>query len=228
MLQPLTSSGILRWLRRPWRFGPFFFADTHAAAGDTVDATIVTRRDLAYTLWPPLVVGGTPRIVVLVDSSMPGSRDDLVRELRGDGFAICWNGDCSRTRNIRTPRTISAMARALDVLVHTLADDQRLAVEDVAVVAQGPAALAALTWAHDYAPRVRGLIVASHGLLHSSPAPYARGDDRKRATRVVRDARAIGVPLLALTSDAADDARDVVRKFLRDAFDIPQETAATR
>jgi hypothetical protein len=72
------------------------------------------------------------------------------------------------------------------------------------------------------------LIVASHGLLHSSPVPHAMGDDRERETRVVRDARAIGVPLLALTSDAARDARDVVRKFLRDAFDIPQETAATR
>jgi hypothetical protein len=167
---------------------------------------------------------------VLVDSSMPGSQDDLVRELRGDGFAICWNGDCSRARGTRTPRTIPATARALDVLVHTLADDQRLAVEDVAVVAEGPAALAALTWAHDYAPRVRGLIVASHGLLRASPSPGVVDDDGECATRVVRDARAIGVPLLALASDAANDplARDAVREFLRDAFDIPQETAATR
>jgi hypothetical protein len=225
-----THRGIRGWLRRPWRLGPFFIADTRAAAGDTVDATIVTRRDLSYTLWPPLVVGDTPRIVVLVDSSMPGARDDLARELRRDGFAVCWNGDCSRVRGTRTPGTISATARALDRLVHALAADQRLAVEDVAVVAQGPAALAALRWAHDYAPRVRGLIVASHGLLRSSPAPRVMDDDGECAKRVVRDARAIGVPLLALTSDAANDplARDAVREFLRDAFDIPQETAATR
>jgi hypothetical protein len=111
---------------------------------------------------------------MLVDSSMVGSNDDLVRELRRDGFAVCWNGDCSRARATPAPPTISAAAQALDVLIHALVDDHRLAVEDVAVVAQGPAALAALTWAHDYAPRVRALIVASHGLRRSSHAPLLR------------------------------------------------------
>jgi hypothetical protein len=176
------------------------------AAAETAGESVVNRHELAYTFWPPLTQTETLRAVVIVDSGVVASSDELLHELRFDGFAaILWNPEHSSASDPAGGLTMSAMAFGLDMLTRVLFDDHRVALEDIFVVAQGAEALAALTWAHDYAPRIRSVIVASSGLLWESGPSRAVKDNGACTRRIVQDAEAIDVPLLVLRSDAVDD-----------------------
>jgi hypothetical protein len=176
------------------------------AAAPLAADSVVDRHDVTYTFWPPLVPPATMRAVVLVDSSVVPPADDMLTEMRADGFAVVWwNGEPSRPADAGRRLALSARAAALDTLTRVLLEDHRVALQDIVVVAQGADAMAALTWAHDYAPRVRAVVAASNRLLWESGSARAAEDDGDCASRIARDAAAIEVPLLLLLSDAEDD-----------------------
>lgn len=62
----------------------------------------------------------------------------------------------------------------LDVFIRHIADTHGIAIENITVIAQSVGAVLAATWAHDYAPRVRALVLASPAFKVKLYVPFAR------------------------------------------------------
>ena len=63
--------------------------------------------------------------------------------------------------------------RDLDDFVRHIADQHGFAIGDVAVIAQSVGAVLAATWVHDYAPRIRALVLASPAFSVKLYVPFA-------------------------------------------------------
>ena len=76
------------------------------------------------------------------------------------------------------PRGYSpSLARSVldvDEFVRFVATDSQASIEDVVVVAQSVGAVLAATWVHDYAPTIRGLVLASPAFKVKLYVPFAR------------------------------------------------------
>lgn len=70
--------------------------------------------------------------------------------------------------------SFSHSVRDVQTFVHHLRDTWGLAEEDMAVLAQSVGAVLISTWAHDYAPRVRCLVLASPAFKVKLYVPFAR------------------------------------------------------
>lgn len=70
--------------------------------------------------------------------------------------------------------SLADSVRDVGTFVRHIADAHGIAEEDVAVVAQSLGAVLAATWAHDYAPRVRCLVLASPAFRVKLYVPFAR------------------------------------------------------
>ena len=68
----------------------------------------------------------------------------------------------------------AALVRDVHAFVAHIEDAHGIAVEDLAVVAQSVGAVLAAAWAHDYAPRVRCLVLASPAFKVKLYVPFAR------------------------------------------------------
>ncbi|QBP73573.1 alpha/beta fold hydrolase [Herbaspirillum huttiense] len=64
--------------------------------------------------------------------------------------------------------------RDVQTFIHHLRDQWQVAEEDMAVLAQSVGAVLVSTWAHDYAPRVRCLVLASPAFKVKLYVPFAR------------------------------------------------------
>ena len=64
--------------------------------------------------------------------------------------------------------------RDVQTFVDHLGDTHGIAPEDMAILAQSVGAVTAATWAHDYAPRVRALVLASPAFKVKLYVPFAR------------------------------------------------------
>ena len=78
------------------------------------------------------------------------------------------------------------------------------------LVANGLGAMLTATWAHDCAPTVRGLTLASPAFRAGRDAPFTR-ELQAAATRTVEDARAIVLPVQVLVSGADPAASRVLQ-----------------
>lgn len=70
--------------------------------------------------------------------------------------------------------TMSTFARDLDEFVRHISSEYGIAVHDIAVVAQSVGAVFAAAWAHDYAPKIRCLVLASPAFKVKLYVPFAR------------------------------------------------------
>ncbi|RQS60726.1 alpha/beta fold hydrolase [Burkholderia sp. Bp8963] len=68
----------------------------------------------------------------------------------------------------------AASVRDLQTFVEHIRDTHGIAIEDMAVVGQSVGAVLAATWAHDYAPPIRCLVVASPAFHIKLYVPFAR------------------------------------------------------
>lgn len=64
--------------------------------------------------------------------------------------------------------------RDVQTFIHHLRDTWRIEEEDMAVLAQSVGAVLVSTWAHDYAPRIRCLVLASPAFKVKLYVPFAR------------------------------------------------------
>jgi alpha-beta hydrolase superfamily lysophospholipase len=62
----------------------------------------------------------------------------------------------------------------LDAFVRHIAERYAIAVEDIVVVANSVGAVVAATWVHDYAPRIRGLVLAAAAFRIKLYVPLAK------------------------------------------------------
>ena len=105
------------------------------------------------------------RIAHLVDELGLPECDFFAWDARGNGRSPGARGDAPG---------FHALSRDLDRFIAHIRDHHGIAVEDTVVVAQSVGAVVAATWVHDYAPRLRGLVLASPAFKVKLYVPFAR------------------------------------------------------
>jgi len=134
--------------------------------------------DLAYRHWP--ATGAEPRGAVLLlhrGHEHGGRMAHVVDELDlPDHHLFAWDArghGRSPGRRGHSP-SFAHNVRDLDGFSHHVAERHGVAREDMAVVAQSVGAVIAATWAHDYAPPIRALVLAAPAFSVKLYVPFAR------------------------------------------------------
>ena len=163
---------------------PESLAQQPVPSGDTMrqaEESRFTTHDgveLFYRHWP--AASATPRGAVLLfhrGHEHGGRMAHLVDELDMPDFAFfAWD---ARGHGLSPgPRgyspSLADSVRDVQDFVDHIAATHGIAEEDMAVVAQSVGAVLIATWAHDYAPRVRALVLASPAFKVKLYVPFAR------------------------------------------------------
>jgi len=92
--------------------------------------------------------------------------DFFAWDARGHGSSPCTQGDSP---------SLAASVLDLQYFVSHISQQHDIQVEDMAIVAQGMGAMLAATWVHDFAPKIRALVLASptFGLRLYFPFAYS-------------------------------------------------------
>ncbi|SFP71619.1 bifunctional alpha/beta hydrolase/class I SAM-dependent methyltransferase [Pseudomonas borbori] len=105
------------------------------------------------------------RMAHLVDElDMPGF-DFFAWDARGHGLSPGERGDSP---------SFATSVRDVQTFIEHIGDQHGLAEEDLAVLAQSVGAVVVATWAHDYAPQIRALVLASPAFKVKLYVPLAR------------------------------------------------------
>ena len=169
--------------------------DAASSPGMTVHAHELRMPDGRDESYFAVGADDAPRLVVGV-----GASSDVLEAAttHADEAFVAWNFD-------DTSRDMSERAHAVDVFIRALLVARGRRPENLAVAATGVDAAVVCLWLHDYAPRLRAVVLA-HPELNESPAcpdgfTYA-------VRRIKEDADAIRCPIrvLASSSDSAASA----------------------
>jgi alpha-beta hydrolase superfamily lysophospholipase len=147
------------------------------------DQTFITHDGVAlfYRHWPASnAMPGEPRKAVLlfhrghehsgriahlVDELDLADTDFFAWDARGHGQSPGARGDSP---------SFATSARDVQTFCEHLAQAHDIAEENIAVIAQSVGAVIAATWVHDYAPRIRALVLASPAFKVKLYVPLAR------------------------------------------------------
>ena len=134
---------------------------------------------LYYRHWPASPGSTPPRAIVLLHRGHEhsGRVAHLVDELDlADTAFFAWDA----RGNGRSPGErgdapgFDALVRDLDAFIAHIGNTHGIAMEDIVVIAQSVGAVVAATWVHDYAPRLRALVLASPAFKVKLYVPFAR------------------------------------------------------
>ncbi len=137
---------------------------------------------LFYRHWPataPAATGAPAKAIVLLHRGHEhsGRVSHLVDELDlPDTAVFAWDA----RGNGRSPGArgdapgFPALVRDLDRFIAHIGGVHGIAVENIVVIAQSVGAVVAATWVHDYAPRLRALVLASPAFKVKLYVPFAR------------------------------------------------------
>ncbi|MHA7847988.1 bifunctional alpha/beta hydrolase/class I SAM-dependent methyltransferase [Serratia sp. D1N4] len=137
------------------------------------------HTELFYRHWPALENGAQPKVIVLFHRGHEhsGRLQHIVDELAMPDTAFyAWDArghGRSPGQRGHSP-SLTRSVQDVDEFVRFAAADSRAALEEVIVVAQSVGAVLAATWAHDYAPAIRGLVLASPAFKVKLYVPFAR------------------------------------------------------
>jgi alpha-beta hydrolase superfamily lysophospholipase len=135
---------------------------------------------LFYRHWPATFDASAPkRAIVLVHRGHEhsGRMAHLADELdlpEFDVFAYDMRGHGRSPGTRGDSPSFGHSVRDLQSFVDHIADEHGIAPTDVVVIAQSVGAVLAATWAHDYAPKIRGLVLASPAFKVKLYVPFAR------------------------------------------------------
>jgi alpha-beta hydrolase superfamily lysophospholipase/phosphatidylglycerophosphate synthase len=136
------------------------------------------RTELFYRYWPAR--SATPRGAVLLfhrGHEHGGRMAHLADELDLPDFVIfAWDArghGRSRGEGGNTASLTTSVRDVQDFIDH-IAATYAIATEDIAIVAQSVGAVLVAAWAHDYAPRIRCLVLASPAFRVKLYVPFAR------------------------------------------------------
>ena len=134
--------------------------------------------ELFYRRWP--AVAAKPRGAVLLfhrGHEHSGRMAHLVDELALPDFAFyAWDarGHGRSPGERGYSPSIGTSVRDIETFTAHIAQSDRIAVEDMAVVAQSVGAVLVAAWAHDYAPRIRAMVLASPAFEVKLYVPFAQ------------------------------------------------------
>lgn len=136
------------------------------------------KSELFYRFWPA-ATGSIDKAVVLFHRGHEhsGRLAHLVEELGLPDFAMfAW--DARGHGRSPGPRgyspSLATSVKDVDTFVKHVSTVHGIPLENIAVVAQSVGAVLVATWAHDYAPRVRCLVLASPAFKVKLYVPFAR------------------------------------------------------
>lgn len=134
--------------------------------------------ELFYRHWPAASAGATQAVVLFHRGHEHSGRlQHIVDELnlpehamfawdaRGHGRSPGERGDSP---------SFAASVKDVDAFIRHVAREHAIPTENIAVVAQSVGAVLVSTWAHDYAPRVRCLVLAAPAFKVKLYIPFAR------------------------------------------------------
>ncbi|QEX21189.1 hypothetical protein FRZ61_11110 [Hypericibacter adhaerens] len=133
--------------------------------------------ELFYRHWP---AAGSPRGAILLfhrGHEHSGRVAHLADELDLPDFAVfAWDarghGRSPGERGFSP--SLGSSVRDIQTFADHITRTHGIAIEDMAVIAQSVGAVLAATWAHDYAPRIRALVLASPAFKVKLYVPFAR------------------------------------------------------
>lgn len=134
--------------------------------------------ELFYRHWPAAAAGSGQAIVLFHRGHEHSGRlQHIVDELDLPGHAMfAW--DARGHGRSPGPRgdspSLAASVKDVDTFIRHLSREHAVAAESIAVIAQSVGAVLAATWAHDYAPRVRCLVLAAPAFKVKLYVPFAR------------------------------------------------------
>lgn len=133
---------------------------------------------LFYRYWPALSGDGKRAILLFHRGHEHSGRlQHLVDELDLPEFA-CFAWDARGYGHSPGPRgyspSLGTSVKDLDSFVQHVSASYGIAPSDMAVVAQSVGSVQVVTWVHDYAPRVRCLVLASPAFKVKLYVPFAR------------------------------------------------------
>lgn len=137
------------------------------------------RQTLFYRHWPAQSDTPVRKVIVLFHRGHEhsGRLQHIVDELMMPDTAFyAWDArGHGRTEGARgySP-SLARSVQDVDEFVRFAAADSQLTLGEVVVVAQSVGAVLAATWVHDYAPQLRGLILASPAFKVKLYVPFAR------------------------------------------------------
>ncbi|WGK58226.1 bifunctional alpha/beta hydrolase/class I SAM-dependent methyltransferase [Pantoea sp. SS70] len=70
--------------------------------------------------------------------------------------------------------SLARSVQDVDEFVRFVAEQARVSIEDIVVIAQSVGAVLVATWVHDYAPKIRGMVLASPAFKVKLYVPFAR------------------------------------------------------
>ena len=120
--------------------------------------------ELAYRFWPAATDTDRALVVIHRGHEHSGRLQDLVEGLElpdyhAFGFDARGHGESPGRRG--DADSFAAMVRDLDSFVQMIARRHGIPIEKVAVIANSVGAVVAATWVHDYAPKIRGMVLAA-------------------------------------------------------------------
>ncbi|MFC7421367.1 bifunctional alpha/beta hydrolase/class I SAM-dependent methyltransferase [Iodobacter arcticus] len=134
--------------------------------------------NLFYRHWPATSTSARRMIVLLHRGHEHSGRlQHIADELQMPDTALfAWDARGHGRNN--GPRgyspSLGTTVRDLDTFIHYLCQTYGYAMEEVIVIAQSVGAVLASTWVHDYAPKIRALILASPAFKVKLYVPLAR------------------------------------------------------
>ncbi|SBT05274.1 putative hydrolase [Candidatus Accumulibacter aalborgensis] len=134
---------------------------------------------LFYRYWPPAGAAAADRAVVLFHRGHEhsGRLQHVVDELGLDGFAMfAWDArGHGRSPGARGDSpSFGALVKDVDSFIRHISHTHGIASTHLAVIGQSVGAVLAATWAHDYAPRIRCLVLTAPAFKVKLYVPLAR------------------------------------------------------
>lgn len=134
---------------------------------------------LFYRYWPAQTATAAPKVIVLFHRGHEhsGRLQHIVDELAmPDTVFYAWDarGHGRSPGQRGYSPSLACSVQDVDDFVRFAAADSQAALDDVMVIAQSVGAVLVATWVHDYAPPIRGLILASPAFKVKLYVPFAR------------------------------------------------------
>ena len=134
---------------------------------------------LFYRYWPATAGSHEPRGIILLHRGHEhsGRMQHIVDELEMPGYAMfAWDARGHGMSPLKPGDrpTLSTFVKDLDAFARHVSCAFGIAIENVAVVAQSVGSVVASAWVHDYAPRIRCMVLAAPAFRVKLYVPFAR------------------------------------------------------
>ena len=147
---------------------------TRVASEHTMTSWDGTR--LFYRAWLPAAAAVRALVLFHRGHEHSGRWQDVVEGLALDGVAIfAWDarGHGRSPGERGSAENLAVLTRDVDAFVRHIAEHHRIAVENMVVLAHSVGAVTVAAWVHDFAPPIRGLVLATPAFRVRLYVPFA-------------------------------------------------------